>query len=89
MAMNEVRHSQVRKQMVSLLESEDRAPKAVKSITTLRDPQVDWESISMDFVMGLLREKVRYDAIWVIVDRLTKSTNFLSIRENCPLEKLA
>ena len=31
----------------------------------------------------------RYDAIWVIVDRLTKSANFLPIRGNYPLEKLA
>ena len=30
-----------------------------------------------------------YDAIWVIVDRLTKSAHFLSIRANFPLEKLA
>nr|GFA51645.1 putative reverse transcriptase domain-containing protein [Tanacetum cinerariifolium] len=29
-----------------------------------------------------------YDTIWVIVDRLTKSAHFLSIRENDPMEKL-
>nr|GEY76863.1 putative reverse transcriptase domain-containing protein [Tanacetum cinerariifolium] len=29
-----------------------------------------------------------YDTIWVIVDRLTKSAHFLSMRENDPMEKL-
>nr|GEY99985.1 putative reverse transcriptase domain-containing protein [Tanacetum cinerariifolium] len=31
----------------------------------------------------------RYDAIWVIVDRLTKSAHFLPIREDYKMEKLA
>ena len=43
----------------------------------------------MDFVMGLPRTSTGYDAIWVIVDRLTKSAHFLPIRANYPSEKLA
>lgn len=43
----------------------------------------------MDFVSGLPRTMNSYDTIWVIVDRLTKSTHFLSMRLNYPLEKLA
>ena len=43
----------------------------------------------MDFVTGLPKTPARYDAMWIIVNRLTKSTHFLSIRANCPLEKLA
>ena len=39
--------------------------------------------------MGLPRTPSGYDAIWVIVDRLTKSAHFLPIRANYPLEKLA
>ena len=34
-------------------------------------PQQPWQDISMDFVMGLPRSK-DHDAIWVVVDRLTK-----------------
>ena len=42
----------------------------------------------MDFIMELARMFAGYDAIWVIVDRLTKSAHFLPIQENYPLEKL-
>ena len=48
-----------------------------------------WESISMDFMMGLPKTQAGFDMIWVIIDRLTKSAHFLSIRATYPLEKLA
>lgn len=34
----------------------------------------------MDFVVGLLKTLGKFDSIWVIVDRLTKSTHFLPIQ---------
>ncbi|GJX15247.1 putative reverse transcriptase domain-containing protein [Tanacetum coccineum] len=43
----------------------------------------------MDLVTKLPRSSSGYDAIWVIVDRLTKSTHFLPIREDYKTEKLA
>ena len=43
----------------------------------------------MDFVVGLLRTRIDYDAIWVIVDCLTKSAHFLTIRNNFSLGRLA
>ena len=42
-------------------------------------PEWKWEKITMDFVMGLPRTTKRHDAVWVIVDRLTKSAHFLPI----------
>ncbi|PKA54032.1 hypothetical protein AXF42_Ash016197 [Apostasia shenzhenica] len=42
----------------------------------------------MDFVCGLPKSK-GCDAIWVIVDRLTKSAHFLPIKMTHPLEYLA
>ncbi|GKE16939.1 reverse transcriptase domain-containing protein [Tanacetum coccineum] len=47
-----------------------------------------WEKITMDFVTKLPKTTNGYDAIWVIVDRLTKSTHFLPMRETVPMEKL-
>ena len=43
----------------------------------------------MDFIVGLPHTQADYDAIWVIVDRLTKSTHFLAIRYNFILARLA
>nr|GFB93790.1 reverse transcriptase domain-containing protein [Tanacetum cinerariifolium] len=42
----------------------------------------------MDLVTKLPRSSGGYDAICVIVDRLTKSAHFLPIREDCKTEKL-
>ena len=43
----------------------------------------------MDFVIGLLRSLERYGPIWMIVDRMTKSVHFLSVRTTDPVRKLA
>jgi hypothetical protein len=40
-------------------------------------PSWKWEGISMDFIFGLPNTSQRYDSIWVIVDRLTKTAHFL------------
>ena len=48
-----------------------------------------WEMITMDFVTGLPRTQRQHDAIWVIVDRLTKSAHFLPISVEDSLEKFA
>ncbi|GJU38005.1 putative reverse transcriptase domain-containing protein [Tanacetum coccineum] len=42
----------------------------------------------MDLITKLPRLRSGHDAIWVIVDRLTKSTNFLAIHEDFSMEKL-
>nr|GFA40688.1 putative reverse transcriptase domain-containing protein [Tanacetum cinerariifolium] len=41
-----------------------------------------WDEISIDFVTGLPPTQRRDDAIWVVVDRLTKSAHFLPIRKD-------
>ena len=43
----------------------------------------------MDFIVGLPRTQTSHDAIWVIVDRLTKLTYFLAICNTFSLERLA
>ncbi|GJV25563.1 putative reverse transcriptase domain-containing protein [Tanacetum coccineum] len=52
-------------------------------------PEWKWEKITMDLVTKFPRSSSRYDAIWVIVDRLTKSAHFLPICEDYKTEKLA
>ena len=41
----------------------------------------------MDFMAHLLRTQRRHDAVWVIVDRLTKSAHFLAVRMTFTLEE--
>ena len=52
-------------------------------------PEWKWEMITMDFVWALPRGKRGNDAIWVIVDRLTKSALFLPVKKTDPVNKLA
>ncbi|CAN6440346.1 unnamed protein product [Victoria cruziana] len=52
-------------------------------------PKWKWDEVTMDFVMGLPRTWRKYDAIWVVVDRLSKPTYFLAIRTTLPLDALA
>ncbi|GJY42576.1 putative reverse transcriptase domain-containing protein [Tanacetum coccineum] len=42
----------------------------------------------MDFITKLPRTSSRYDSIWVIVDRLTKSAHFILMNEKYKMEKL-
>ena len=42
----------------------------------------------MDFVIGLLRTLGGNNAIWVIVDRLTKSAHFLSMKVNFSMDRV-
>ena len=46
-----------------------------------------WEYITMDFVTHLPRTSRKHDAIWVIVDRLTKSAHFLAVWMTFTLEE--
>ena len=41
----------------------------------------------MDFVTHLPRTSQRHDAVWVIVDQLTKSAHFLAVRMIFTLER--
>ena len=45
-----------------------------------------WEHITMDFVTHLPRTSRKHDAVWVIVDRLTKSAHFLVVWMTFTLE---
>ncbi|GJT06185.1 putative reverse transcriptase domain-containing protein [Tanacetum coccineum] len=51
-------------------------------------PVWKWENITMDFVTKLPKMTFGQDTIWVIVNRLTKSTHFLPMKETDSMEKL-
>jgi hypothetical protein len=38
-----------------------------------------WDDISMDFMVGLPLTTRKFDSIWVIIDRLSKSAHFIPI----------
>ena len=48
-----------------------------------------WEHICMDFVTGLPRSPKGHEAIWLIVDRVTKTSHFISVKMNYSLDQLA
>jgi hypothetical protein len=54
-------------------------------LQSLPIPTWKWEDISMDFVVGLPKTSKGYDSIWVIVDRLTKTTRFLPVKTDHPV----
>ncbi|XP_061337897.1 uncharacterized protein LOC133284810 [Gastrolobium bilobum] len=59
------------------------------TLQPLNIPEWKWQSISMNFVTGLPRTQAGYDAIWVVVERLTKSAHFIPVKGTYTTEKLA
>ena len=66
--------------MLGVPTSQGGAKYAWRFAPSLRDSALRMESISMDFVDGLPRSRKGNTGIWVIVDRLTKSTHFIPIK---------
>ncbi|WMV59255.1 hypothetical protein MTR67_052640 [Solanum verrucosum] len=52
-------------------------------------PEWKWEMIAMDFVVGLPKTLGKFDSIWLVVDRLTKSAHFISVKIDYNAEQLA
>jgi hypothetical protein len=51
--------------------------KAENQRPTVQLQPLKWDQITMSFVVGLPKAPSGQDAIWVIIDRLTKSAHFL------------
>ena len=43
-------------------------------------PELKWQVISMDFIVGLPLTARRHDSIFVVVDTLMKSAHFIPVR---------
>ena len=52
-------------------------------------PTWKWKDINMDFVIGLPCTRRQNDFIWVIVDRLTKSAQFIPVKSTYSAEEYA
>jgi hypothetical protein len=52
---------------------------------------LEWkcDDISMDFIMGLPLMAHKFDSIWVIMDRLSKSVHFIPVHNNYNVQKYA
>ncbi|KAL1218026.1 hypothetical protein V5N11_006025 [Cardamine amara subsp. amara] len=61
-----------------LVKAEHQVPSGL--LRSLPIPEWKWDMITMDFVVGLPISRTK-DAIWVIVDRLTKCARFLAIKK--------
>jgi hypothetical protein len=48
-----------------------------------------WDDISMDYIVGLPMMARKFDSIWVIMDRLSKSTHFIPVNTNYKVQKYA
>jgi hypothetical protein len=49
------------------------------NLQPLSIPEWKWKNICMDFIVGFPRTSRGYNSIWVIVDRLTKTVNFIPV----------
>jgi transposase InsO family protein len=52
-------------------------------------PMCKWDDISMDFIVGLPLTVRKKDSIWVIVDRLTKTTLFIAVHTTYSVQQYA
>ena len=55
----------------------------------MKYPNGNGKAKQWDFVVGLRRTQIRFDSIWFIVNRLTKSANFLPVKANYPVDRFA
>ncbi|XP_062088884.1 uncharacterized protein LOC133795448 [Humulus lupulus] len=69
------------------VKAEHRKPAGL--LQPIRIPEWKWEEITMDFVVGLPKTSKQHDAIWVIVDRYTKSAHFLPVRMTYTMDQWA
>ena len=61
--------------------------KPVGLLQPLEVAEWKWEHVTMDFVTHLPQTPQRHDAVWAIVDRLTKSAHFLAVRMTFTLKR--
>ncbi|KAF8046305.1 hypothetical protein N665_3856s0001 [Sinapis alba] len=69
-----------------LVKAEHQVPSGL--LQNLPISEWKWDHITMDFVSGFPTTRNRKDAVWVVVDRLTKSAHFIPIKKTDGVEPL-
>ncbi|KAK5819938.1 hypothetical protein PVK06_024973 [Gossypium arboreum] len=69
------------------VKAEHQVPSGLLQPITI--PKWKWDRVTMDFVSGLPLSASKKDAVWVVVDRLTKSAHFVPVRTDFSMDKLA
>ena len=64
----------------------DEHQKLGGSLQEIKVPTLKWEDINMDFLVGLPQTQRQHDSIWLVVDRLTKSTHFFPVKSTYSTE---
>ena len=58
-------------------------------LQSLEVPHMKWKIVTMDFVTGLPKSSKGNTAIWVVVDRLTKTAHFVPYKSEITLDEMA
>jgi hypothetical protein len=74
---------------ITCLQVKTEHQKPYGKMQSLEIPMWKWEHITMDLLTKLQKIVRGFDAIWVVVDRLTKSAHFIPIHESYMSEKMA
>ena len=69
-----------------LVKPEHQDPSGLLQNLTI--PERKWDHITMNFVTGFPTTRNKKDAVWVIVDRLTKSAHFLPIKKGDGVDEI-
>nr|GEZ22844.1 reverse transcriptase domain-containing protein [Tanacetum cinerariifolium] len=89
-AMNMTLYSSIKDRILTAQkEAVDKSVGLHKSLDEMIKQRSDRTLNSYGFVTKLPRTSSGHDTIWVIVDRLTKSAHFLSMREDYKMDRLA
>jgi hypothetical protein len=50
--------------------------------------ELKWGNISMNFIVGLPMITHKFDSIWVVIDRLSKSAHFIPVNTNYKVQSM-
>ncbi|WZZ15186.1 hypothetical protein YC2023_108275 [Brassica napus] len=69
-----------------LIKAEHQVPSGL--LQSFPIPERKWDHITMEFVTGFPTTRNKKDAVWVVVDRLTKSAHFLAIKKSDGVDQI-